>query len=305
VAAHLAGVFSLDSVLKVVAERGRMMQSMPGGRMLSIDIDAHEIDSWLIPGISLATVNTKGACVLSGPEDKITELEHKVMEKGIGCRRLHTSHAFHSEMMGPILEAFKHVVESETLSKPTHDYLSNVSGDWISEEEATSPNYYARHLRGTVRFADNLDHLLEDPQVILLEVGPGKTLASLAKRHSRYGLTHTALASLRHPQDPIEDRIQFLTTAGRLWLAGAKLKASALFPDEKYHRLPLPTYPFERKRYWLHKTSGGNTKPAPADDKQNMVTDWFYTPVWKKTFASLPKRQEADKTLFVFYTGIL
>ncbi len=297
VAACLSGVFSLEDALKVVAARGALMQKMPGGAMLSLPLEEHDIAPFLNDDISLATLNGKDAAVLSGTFEAIESLEKQLTEKNIKYRRLHTSHAFHSPMMDPILDEFTAVVKSVTLNEPQIPYVSNVSGGWIKIEEAVDPEYYARHLRRTVRFVDNAGELLEDSAQILLEVGPGTTLSTLARRHPGNTLGRVILSSVRHPQERQSDQAYLLNTIGRLWLAGASIDWDAYYKNERRLRLPLPTYPFEKQRYWLEaKDSGPLIGMESVDEgKKTDISDWFYLPSWKQRDLPLtPVKSHAD-----------
>jgi len=250
VAACLAGVFSLEDALVLVAARGQLMQSLPGGTMLAVQRPAQEIQSHLPDELSLAAINSPSLCVVSGTTTAVERLEHQLVNQGVPCRQLHTSHAFHSEMMAPILEPFVERVRNINLAPPQIPFISNVTGTWIIGAEATDAAYWARHLRQTVRFAEGMQSLLKDYSPILLEVGPGRTLSSLARQQPQAN-ERVILTSLRHPQDKISDVALLLTTLGRLWLAGVQPDWTGFYGDEQRRRLPLPTYPFERKRYWV------------------------------------------------------
>ncbi len=157
VAACLAGVFSLEDALSLVAARGKLMQELPAGSMLAVPLPEEQIKPFLSGNkLDLAVINGASMSVVSGITNAIDELEQKLVKKGVGCRRLHTSHAFHSQMMEPILKPFTEQVKKINLKSPKIPYLSNVTGNWITATEATSPSYYAQHLRQTVRFADGL-----------------------------------------------------------------------------------------------------------------------------------------------------
>ncbi|HEY9850994.1 MAG TPA: beta-ketoacyl synthase N-terminal-like domain-containing protein [Leptolyngbyaceae cyanobacterium] len=251
VAACLAGVFSLEDALLLVASRGRLMQTMPKGAMLAVPLTEQQIQPFLSDRIDLAVINGVSTSVVSGDSNSLEELQKKLTEKGIECRPLHTSHAFHSWMMEPILEPFTELVKKIQLKAPQIPYISNVTGTWITATEATDPSYYARHLRQTVRFAEGLQHLLKDPDKILLEVGPGRTLHTLAKQHPDKLSEQIILSSLRHPQDQQSDENFLLSTLGKLWLAGVQINWHNFYADEQRYRIPLPTYPFERQRYWI------------------------------------------------------
>ncbi|KAB8141160.1 amino acid adenylation domain-containing protein [Chloroflexia bacterium SDU3-3] len=280
VAACVAGVLGLEDALALVAARGRLMATLPAGAMLAVALPEAELLPMLGEGLDLAAVNSPGMAVVSGPAEAVDALAQALAARDIHTRRLHTSHAFHSAMMDPILDAFAEVVRGVALHAPQLPYISNVTGGWITAEQATDPAYWVRHLRGTVRFADGLAALLADPACALLEVGPGQTLASFARQQpQRAALT---LGSLRHPNEKTDDRAFALGSLGRLWLAGAKVDAAALYAGERRQRVLLPTYPFERQRYWIEARQGVAAAPKLASDaKLADMADWFATPVWQ------------------------
>ncbi|HEX5759549.1 MAG TPA: beta-ketoacyl synthase N-terminal-like domain-containing protein, partial [Thermoanaerobaculia bacterium] len=203
VAACFAGVFTLEEAVRLVAARGRLMGELPAGAMIGVELSAEQVKPLLDEReeISLAAVNAPASCVLSGPADAVESLRRRLEGEGIEQRALHTSHAFHSAMTEPALPAFRAVVETVRLQAPALPYLSNLTGTWITPDEATDPGYWVRHLRHTVRFADGLAALCAAGDRILLEVGPGRTLTALATRHPARGGS-VAVASLRRPRDP-------------------------------------------------------------------------------------------------------
>ena len=282
VAACLSGVFTLEDALELIATRGRMIQNLAGGAMLAVPMSEREVLPMLGSELSLAAVNSTSSCVVSGPAEAIEELEKRLNESGQNSRRLHTSHAFHSAMMDSIIESFTAQVSAVKLSAPKIPYLSNVTGDWITAQEATTPGYWARHLRQTVRFADGLRKLLKDPANVLLETGPGTTLTTLARNHSERTETLVTIASLPHPRAGEPD-LEFVTKSlGQLWLAGVEIDWTAYHAEEQRRRVPLPTYPFERQRYWISGRKQAKTAQASAD---NGPDDWFYVPLWKEAAA--------------------
>ncbi|MCG8364457.1 MAG: SDR family NAD(P)-dependent oxidoreductase, partial [Pseudanabaenales cyanobacterium] len=295
VAACLAGVFSLEDALSLVAVRGRLMQQRPAGAMLTVALSADEAALCLSDECSLAVINGPSLCVVSGPPAAIDDLQARFTDKGIKHRRLQTSHAFHSAMMEPILEDFIAAVQTVSLNPPTIPYLSNVTGGWITASEATDPRYWAKHLRQTVHFSEGLQQLLKDPSQILLEVGPGRTLSTLARRHPNRQDEQVVLTSVRHPKDPQSDLAFLLTTLGKLWLTGVSINWAEFYGYEQRYRLPLPTYPFERQRYWITPSSQGDnghgTQGAMA--KKSDIADWFYLPLWKQTVSPTLPGQEA------------
>ncbi len=289
VAACLAGVFSLEEALTLVAVRGNLMQSMPGGAMLSVSLAETELHSLLGQRLSIAAVNSPSSCVVSGPHDAIAQFEQQLNERGITSRRLYTSHAFHSEMMEPILESFTREVEKVNLKPPQIPYLSNFTGTWITAEEATDPTYYAKHLRDTVRFSDGVGELLNDPNRILLEVGPGQTLSTLARQQQNGASRRVILSSMRHPHEQHSDIAFVLNTLGKLWLAGVKVNWLGLYAKEQRLRIPLPTYPFEGQRYCvdIRQTILAHDVSQSELHKKADIDDWFYMPSWKR--ADLPR----------------
>ena len=250
-AACIAGVFSLEDALKLVAARGQLMQSCAAGAMLSVPLSETEVLPLLNSQLSIAALNAPNQSVVSGPTEAIAALQQTLTEKNINGIRLHTSHAFHSAMMDPILPPFADLLKNVVLNPPQIGWISTVTGNWISAEEATDPSYWTRNLRQTVRFADGVQQLFGNPAQILLEVGPGRTLSTLAGRHPSKAKAQTTLSSLRHPQAKESDAAFLLTTLGKLWLEGAPIHWNGFYSNEDRYRVALPPYPFEHKKYWI------------------------------------------------------
>ncbi|NEP88106.1 MAG: SDR family NAD(P)-dependent oxidoreductase [Okeania sp. SIO2C2] len=284
VAATLAGVFSLEDALALVAKRGKLMQQQPPGAMLAVSLSEQQCQSLLDERVSLAAINGLSQCVLSGPTEAIDTLQQHLLEQKVESRRLHTSHAFHSQMMEPVLERFIEYFQQISLHPPEIPYISNVTGTWITAEQATDPKYWAKHLRQPVRFAEGIQHFLRDSSQILLEAGPGRTLSSLAKRHPDKAEEHILLTSVRHPQEKRSDLNFLLNTLGQLWLAGVRVDWEGFYSHQKRYRIPLPTYPFERQSYWIadSRVPKQNVQPKPSIiQKKTDLADWFYIPSWK------------------------
>jgi acyl transferase domain-containing protein len=254
--ACVAGVFSLEDALKLVAERARLMNGMPKGSMLVVPLPEQEARQLLNPKLTIAAVNGPSLCVVSGPTEAIDELERDLIEDGVEAHRLRNSHAFHSKMMEPIVNQFIEVVKSVDLSPPKIPYVSNLTGTWITASQPTDPAYWGNHLRHTVRFAEGLRELLKDQNTIALEVGPGKGLSGLARQDFQERGGGIALSTLGPPNGSEPDESHFLKTSGSLWLAGVRLNWSKLYGQEQPRRVALPTYPFERKRYWVGSAKG-------------------------------------------------
>ena len=261
VAATLAGVFSLEDALALVTTRGQLMQQLPSGSMLAVPLPEKDVQhlldvETLHPKVlQLAAINGPSSCVVSGKTEAIEALHNHLASQGVDCRRLHTSHAFHSQMMEPVLESFTLAVKKVSLKPPQIPFVSNVTGTWIHKDEATNPSYWSQHLRSCVRFSPGIFELLKQPETILLEVGPGRTLTTLTKQHLEPQAKQFVLTSLRHPKEEEPDIVFVLNTLGRLWMAGVEIDWSGFYSHEQRYRLPLPTYPFERQRYWIEAKS--------------------------------------------------
>jgi len=251
VAACLAGVFSLEDALVLVARRGQLMQSRQGGNMLAVQLPENEIRSLIDSELSLAAINGPSSCTVSGAEKAVEDFKAQLTKRNVDCRLLHISIASHSSMMDPILDAFASEVKKTRRNRPQIPFLSNVTGTWITPEEAMAPDYWVRHLRHTVRFSDGVRELLKEPNRVFLEVGPGNTLSSLVKRHLSESGNQAVLSSIRHPNEQESDVGFILNTLGRLWLTGVEVDWSGFYKKEKRHRVRLPAYPFERRRYWV------------------------------------------------------
>jgi acyl transferase domain-containing protein/acyl carrier protein len=288
VAACLAGVFPVETALALVAERGRLMQALPAGAMLAVGLPERELVPLLGRRVCLAAVNEPSQCVVSGPADAINELEATLLRRRVTCRRLQTSHAFHSRMMDPILENYAAFVKRFELKEPQVPYVSNVTGTWADPAAVTDPAYWADHIRKPVRFAEGLGCLLRGPARVLLEVGPGQVLSSFARRHPDKSSAHTVLSTLRGRQERKSDTEFLLRTLGRLWLAGAPVDWPGFYAYERRRRVSLPGYPFERQRYWVEAPA--NSPPTRKPD----VADWFYLPAWAEAEAAAAEPTPAD-----------
>jgi phthiocerol/phenolphthiocerol synthesis type-I polyketide synthase E len=253
VAACVAGVLSLEDALLLVARRAQMIQDLPTGAMLAVLLPEEALTPLLGSRLSLAAINAPSTCVVAGPLAEIDALERQLMQEGVASRRLQTTHAFHSTMMDPIVEPFTKLVKTVTLHHPTLPYISNVTGTWITTAQATDPTYWAQHLCQPVRFAAGMHELGKEPGRILLELGPGQSLGSIALQqpHSHGATECIVLPSLHAAYERQSDSAFLLQTLGKLWLAGVRIDWQKLAGGEERRRVPLPTYPFERQRYWI------------------------------------------------------
>ncbi|NJM72574.1 MAG: SDR family oxidoreductase [Scytonema sp. RU_4_4] len=303
VAATLAEVLSLEDALTLVAKRAKMIQELPEGAMLAVPLSEEEIQPLLNEKLSLSAINGSSLCVIAGSTDAVEELEQQLSERGLVGRRLQTSHAFHSVMMEANAPAFGNLVKTFSLKPPKIPYISNVTGTWITAEQATDPSYWVKHLCQAVRFASGVQQLWQKDNSILLEVGPGQALISFASQclESDNRAKSVMLPTLRHAYEQQSDVAFLMNTLGRLWLAGVEVDWSNYYTHERRHRIPLPTYPFERQRYWIDANPEANlaAQAQQALHKKPNIADWFYIPSWKRS-PHLPSKSSQKLCCLVF-----
>ncbi|MGD9201016.1 MAG: amino acid adenylation domain-containing protein, partial [Chitinispirillia bacterium] len=254
VCACLAGVFSLNDALRLIALRGRFMRDLPPGSMLSLRCASDEIVDKLPQNIQLASSNGPSLCVVSGPIQDIKDFQEKMEKEKIICRHLHTSHAFHSAMMDPIVEPYIEEVKKAEFSKPSIPFMSTVTTQWINDDQATDPEYWGKHLRMPVLFSHGIKRLCNDAKdgyTIFLEVGPRTTLTTLTRQQLKDPKKQTAIPSLSDTPTDNSEWTALLGAIGHLWLNGKTINWDSFYRNEKRNRIPLPTYQFERKSYWV------------------------------------------------------
>lgn len=299
VAVCLSGVLSLPDVLRLVALRARMIQGLPAGSMMAVALPEEQVLPLLGAELSLAAVNGPRMCVVGGPTEAVLDLERLLLAQDIACQRLQTTHAFHTALMSPLIEPLTELVASLQLHVPLIPFLSNVTGTWITPEQVLDPGYWARHMCETVRLADSLDALWHSSATVLLEVGPGQFLSSLALQHpaSQEAAHKLVLRSLRHPYERCTERELLLSSVAKLWAAGGTINWAAMHAHEERQVLRLPTYPFERRRYWIGKRQEAIQRPARrTEEKLANVADWLYVPVWKRSRPLTPSLATARLT---------
>ncbi|HKB85679.1 MAG TPA: amino acid adenylation domain-containing protein [Ignavibacteriaceae bacterium] len=260
-AACLAGVFSLDDALYIIAMRARIMQEQEHGSMLSVRLNESEIKPWLDEDISLAAINSPNLVVLSGPTEKIKGLSGTLSEMNIENRMLFTSHAYHSKMMEPALAPFAAEFSKIKLNKPSSPFISSLSGTWITDEQATSPDFWTMQLRNTVRFSDGIIELQKKNHLVLIELGPGRALSTMASQHRNSGIRQTTVTTLMQPNEKSDDKSNLLDSIGKLWLEGIKIDWDSLYKEKKRRRLHLPSYQFDRKSYWIEAPQTNKVQP--------------------------------------------
>jgi len=261
VAACIGGTFSRDDALILVARRARLMESMQAGAMLGVRESADLLATELTDDVAIAAFNAPKHTVVSGSYDAIAAFETRLDALGIAHRRLHTSHAYHSPMMDPVVEPFADLVAEITRRPPELRWVSSLTGHPITDDEALDPRYWARQLREPVQFARGVG-MLVDAQFALVEVGPGQTLAALARQHDRRLPDQLITTSLHPGQDWGSDVDFLLAAAGQLWAHNVDIDWRRFHGDARRRRLPLPTYPFRRRRHWVDPIPQGDANTA-------------------------------------------
>jgi len=231
------------------------MQQLPPGQMLAVALPEAELTLFLTDEVGLAAVNGPRSCVVSGPPGAVVAFREKLVANGAACRELKTSHAFHSVMMDPILGEFGSEVARVRRQPPQIPIVSSMTGRLGTDEEWMSPTYWSAQLRRPVRFADAMGALLVDTSRVFLEVGPGNTLTALARQHPAWQQTRVAVPSLSRKSDD-----GLLPAMGELWKAGVPMKWDALHVAPR--RVALPTYPFQRQRYWIERSTAATAPEA-------------------------------------------
>ena len=264
VAGTIAGVFDLPTAIKAVSMRARLMHASPRGVMVAVPQTPEAIAEYLSAcDVDLAAVNDPGSCVVAGSEENIRAFTERLAEHGLAARRVRTSHAFHSRLMDGVIPEFKTFLSRLTLREPQIPLLSNISGTWMSAAEATNPATWARQIRATVRFSDELDVLLAHPSRVLVEVGPTGTLTTSAMRHSTWSGSHRAVRLMRHQAQNRSDSDTFLLGLGQLWAAGVDVDWAPRAP-RRPQRVSLSGYPFVRQKHWVEYQKGAAWTAAAA-----------------------------------------
>lgn len=306
VAACLAGVFDLGDALSLVALRGELMERMPEGVMLAVPLPPDRVRNLLTEGLWLSVVNAPSACVVSGRADDVDGFERRLQGQGVQAQRLQTSHAFHSGLMDGAVAPFVAAVAKVTRRAPKLPYLSNVTGTWIQPAQANDPAYWGQQLREAVRFSDGVAELLTRDARVFLEVGPGQTLTSLVRQQARGRAGQHAWPSLRHVRQGGSDAAAALTALGRVWLAGGDVVWADYWKGESRRRIALPTYPFQRQRYWVtpRARAAAPVPEAKPAGKIASVDRWFYAPSWRRVAVAASavdlSSEEARATWMVF-----
>jgi len=270
VAACLAGVFSLEDALRLIATRAKLVNELPQATMLAVMLPEDELRALLPAGLFVSLINGPNHCVIAGATAAATEFEQALTAREIIARRVQNGHAFHTQMMDPILEPFAAEASKVRLSRPRIPYISNVSGTWVTDAQATDPTYWVKHANHTARFNDALARMWQLPKPILIECGPGRTLSVLAAQHpDRKGGLQGGIWSIRQRYENERDEKILLSAVGKVWLAGRAISWNGIPPRASRRRIPLPTYPHEKERCWAAhapvSTPEAPQQPHPAD----------------------------------------
>jgi len=281
-AACAAGVFKIEESLPLMVVRGRLTDEMPAGAMLAVFAPEAQLMP-MLGDLSIAIVSTPASCVVSGATESVERFRRRLIQADIEHRPLDVDVAFHSSLMDGAIENLRSAVDSVTRKRPTIPFANNFTGTWMLPEEAADAAHWAKHLRAQVRFSDGVALALKAwPNACFLEIGPGRSLASAVRRHSERGSNQPVFTTLRHPSETVNDDAFFLETAGAMWTAGVPVYLSRTYAGQKRRRVPLPTYPFERRRFLIEPEHGSVAKEA--------VPDWLYAPTWQRAIPA-PKKQ--------------
>ena len=273
VAACRAGVVTLEEALELVMLRGELFEALEKGSMLSVPLSEADLRDLAPADVDIAAVNAPDLSVASGPVAAIKKLQDLMADRDVESTPIRIDVAAHSRMLDPILDRFRELCRTINFKAPEVPFVSNVTGDWITDAEVCDPDYWVSHLRSTVRFADGLDTLRSLGDPVLLEVGPGRTLSMLAKAQA--DPLRKSFNSVRHPQETASDLGYAMTSLGRLWAAGVDVEWTDFYGEQLRNRVPLPTYPFERQSFWVEP---GQTADVASQDliKREDISDWFY-----------------------------
>jgi malonyl CoA-acyl carrier protein transacylase len=292
-AACLSGVFSLEDALKLIAARGQLIARIIGGSMMSVPLPLDQLKPLINNDLSIA-IDNGPSCIVAGPDEAIDLFDKQLKAKRFLGMKLSHSQAVHSKMMEPILKEFENHVRQVQLDRPQIPFISNVTGQWITVREAADPAYWTRHLREMVCFAAGIEELKKESNPLFIEIGPGRDLKALLTRYKEEESTFRVVNLIRPQQQEGPADRYFLDKIGRLWLYGVDIDWQEFYFQETRRRIPLPTYPFDRQRYWFEGNPFRDRMvlrqtipPRKAD-----IADWFYIPQWKRS--ALPVDIEPD-----------
>ncbi len=304
-AACVAGVMRFEDCIGLVLLRGRLFDTMPAGGMLSVPMSVDELTPLIGDELDIAGLNAPELTVVSGPQSALDRLENQLAKRDVECHRIAIDIAAHSRMLDAILDRFRDYLKGIQLSPPNIPFVSNTSGTWITDSQATDPDYWVGHLRGVVRFSDGITTLAQqNTDRVYIEVGPGKALAALVRMHGAVA-GQQVLSSLRHPDEAVADDVFFLESLGRLAALGVGFDWSQIWGEARRNRVPLPTYAFQRSRYFIEPGNSANVVQEPFLEKLTDPADWSYRPVWKPQYARCDLDVSTDLTLAERHTWLI
>ncbi|HLP62759.1 MAG TPA: acyltransferase domain-containing protein, partial [Candidatus Deferrimicrobium sp.] len=295
VAACLAGVFSLEDALRLAVSRGKLMDGLPGGAMLSIPLSKKELIPLLNDSLAIA-IDNGPSCIVAGPGDAVETLQAQLKAQRWMCMPMDSSYAVHSQMMGPVLTAFREIAGKIKMNEPQIPYISNLTGTWITPGDVANPSYWSNHLSQTVQFAEGIKELLKKKNAIFIEVGPGRDLNALVGRYFENLAGYHSVNLIRPAEQNISDIYYLLNKIGHLWLYGLKLNWEEFYSQHP-SRVSLPAYPFERQYYWLETDLKSElSREVPG------IADWAYLPLWKRSILR-ENKQESKTAHWLIFMG--
>ncbi|MEP5154147.1 type I polyketide synthase, partial [Planktotalea sp.] len=305
-AAALAGVMSFEDCIGLVLLRGQLFDTVPAGGMLSVSLPAEKLKTYLGDTLDLAAVNCPNLSVASGSQDALDALQEQLTKDDIDCQRIPIDIAAHSRMLEPILGRFGDYLRSISLSVPNIPIISNRTGKPLTAEQATDPEYWVQHLRGTVHFADGISHLSATENRAFIEVGPGKALSSLAQQNENVA-SDQVINVLRHPDQVVADDAFFMSVLGRLWAVGFEIDWPQIWGESARNKVVLPGYQFQTNSYFIEAAAPQLDVAPSRIMRQDDIAEWGYVPHWQKRYADCPLDLEADlgksMTWLVFADG--
>lgn len=285
-AACVAGVFDEDDALRLVCRRAELVAQFASGAMVAVLLSEAETRVLLPPKLAIAAINREDLTVVSGPRPAIDAFKREVEARRIAILPLRSHHAFHSAMLDEAIPAFRAQVSAVRLRPPRLPVVSNVTGDWLSPQEATDPEYWVRHFRNTVRFAEGIRRLRERDIKIALEFGPGLTLGQWITP-TRAGIR--TLPTMPSATDSASERAFILSTLGQVWQSGVDVDWAAVDGERRRGRIPLPIYPFERQRFAIDL---GRTGTFPRAENRTAHEGWYWTLGWSEKAAPTPAQSD-------------
>ncbi|SFE45209.1 Acyl transferase domain-containing protein [Sulfitobacter brevis] len=286
VAACLAGVMSFENLIDLVLLRGRLFDDVPAGGMLSISASLDRITPLLGADLDIASVNAPELIAVSGPQAALEAMQQRLDEAGIDWQRIAIDIAAHSRMLEPILARYRAFLEGLDLQAPELVFMSNRTGAPITAEQATDPDYWVGQLRSTVNFADCISTLGATRKPVFLEVGPGRALNALTQMNHNVGAGQV-VSTLRHPDHNVADDAYFISVIGRLWACGVEADWSQIWGEARRNRVVLPTYQFQRARYFIEAGKAAQAAPEVALSRRDDMTQWGAVPIWRPAFADV------------------